>query len=188
MQNRLIVGITGPFGSGKSTAAKFFESKGFSKITLSSFLEEEAKKRGVKKTTRKILQDLGNELRTRGGKGILIRKTFEYLNKNKIEKAVIDGIRNFGELEELKKRSKNFVLLAILANRKVRFQRVRKLKNRERLTPEIFRKLDIRDLGIGEKSTGLQGAYCMSVADIFLTNNKNKEHFFNKLEKIYQSL
>lgn len=188
MRDKFIIGVTGPFGSGKSTAAKFFESKGFSKITLSFFLEEEARKRGVKRITRKVLQDLGNELRGKYGKGILIKKTFQYLKENKIDRAVIDGIRNFGELEELNKGSKKFILVAILANRRIRFERLKKLEIREKLTPPLFRKLDTRDLGIGEKTTGLQGAYCISVADIFLTNNKNKKNFLNKLEKLYKSL
>lgn len=189
MRNKnLIIGITGPFGSGKSTAADYLESKGFHKITLSFFLEEEAKKRGFKKITRKILQDIGNELREKSGKGILIKKTFQYLKKNKIERAVIDGIRNFGELEELSKKGTKFILLAILANRLVRFNRLKKLKRREKLTPQLFRKLDIRDLGIGEKTTGLQGAYCIAVADIFLTNNKGKKYLIEKLDRLYRAL
>lgn len=183
----MIVGITGPFGSGKSTAAKYFESKGFKKITLSYFLEEEAKKRGFRKITRKILQDIGNELREKYGKGILIKKTFQYIEKNKIRKAVIDGIRNFGELVELAKRADKFILLAILSNRKIRFERVKKLRNREKLTLSSFKKLDQRDLGIGEKTTGLQVAYCIAVADVFLTNNRTKRDFLGKLEKFYKN-
>lgn len=189
MRNKnLIIAITGPFGSGKSTAAEYLESKGFRKITLSFFLEEEAKKRGIKKITRKILQDIGNELREKQGKGILIKKTLQYLNKNNIKKAVVDGVRNFGELEELRRGSGKFVVLAVLANRLVRFERLRKLKKREKLTPSLFRKLDMRDLGIGEKTTGLQVAYCIAVADVFLTNNRTKKEFISKLEKFSKAL
>lgn len=187
MQNKLTIGITGPFGSGKSTAAKFFESKGFYKVVLSYFLEDEAKKRGIKIMTRKILQDIGNEWREKFGRGILAKKALEYFDKNKLEKVVIDGIRNIGEIEELGKGS-NFLLLAILANRKIRFTRVQKKKEREKLTLDLFKTLDMRDLGINERITGLQGAYCIAVADVYLTNNKTKKEFIEKLEKLYQSL
>lgn len=183
----LIIGITGTFGSGKSTAAEYFKSKGFAKITLSSFLEDEAKKRRIKKITRKTLQDIGNEWREKHGRGVLVKKAINYLKKNKIEKAVIDGVRNFGELEELNKKS-DFALLAILANRKIRFDRLKKLNKREKLNAEIFRKLDLRDLGIGEKTTGLQVAYCIAVADIFITNDNDKKSFIEKLEKVYKAL
>lgn len=182
----MIIGITGAFGSGKSTAANFFESKGYSKITLSYFLEEEARKRAVRKITRKILQDVGNEWREKLSKEVLARKALEYLRKNKIEKAVIDGIRNLGEVEEFSK-SKNFILLAIVTNRKIRFERIKNKKGRERLSPELFRKLDMRDLGIGEKLTGLQVAYCIAEADIFISNNKNKGSFKSKLERFLRT-
>ena len=177
-----IIGITGAFGSGKSTAAVFFESKGFKKIILSSFLEEEAAKRGFKKITRKILQDIGNEWRKKYGAGILAKKAIALLKKEGVEKAVIDGIRNVGEIDELRKHHR-FTLLAIIADRKVRFDRLVKLKRRETLTWELFTKLDRRDLGIGQKSTGLQVAACQALADVFIENNSGIEEFKNKLEK-----
>lgn len=183
INKNFIIGITGAFGSGKSTAAKFFESKGFHKITLSYFLEQEARKRGVRKITRKILQDIGNEWREKFGRGILARRALEHFEKNNIKKAVIDGIRNIGEVEVFSKKNK-FVLLAIIANRKIRFDRIKKRKGRESLNPELFKKLDIRDLGIGEKPTGLQVAYCIAVADVFISNNRDKERFIEKLKKL----
>ena len=79
--NSLLIGLTGGFGSGKSTAASFFESKGFRKIILSLFLEEEARRRGIYKITRKILQDIGNEWRKKYGGGILAKKALEYLGE-----------------------------------------------------------------------------------------------------------
>src|SRR3989338_10494528 len=108
--NSLLIGITGGFGSGKSTASSLFELKGFMKITISSFLEEEAKKRSFKKITREILQDIGNEWRKNFGHGILAGKAVDYIKREKIKKAVIDGIRNTGEVERLRK-EKNFILL-----------------------------------------------------------------------------
>lgn len=178
----LIIGITGAFGSGKSTAANFFELNGYKKIILSSFLEKEAKKRGRKKITRKILQDIGNEWRENFGKGILAKKAIEFLQKENKQKAVIDGIRNIGELEVLRNKS-DFILLAIVANRKIRFNRLKKLKRRENLTWELFTKLDLRDLGIGEKITGLQVAFCIALADVFVDNNGDNQEFINKLGK-----
>lgn len=184
MYKSSIIGITGAFGSGKSTAAKYLESKGFRKITLSMFLEEEAKKRGVKKITRKVLQDIGNELRNKYGSGFLARKAIDYLEGNGIHNIVIDGIRNIGEVEELSKKGR-FVLVAVIANRKIRFERAKKRKGREKLTPEVFKKLDMRDLGIGENHLGLQVAYCIAMSDIFISNNKNKKRFMEKL-KIFE--
>lgn len=177
----LIIGITGAFGSGKSTAANFLESKGLKKVILSSFLEEEAKKRGKERITRRILQDIGNEWREKYGKDILAKKTIEFLRKEKLQNTVIDGIRNLGEIEEFRKNGE-FTLVAIVANRKVRFERLKSLKRREQLTWDLFEKLDKRDLGIGEKQTGLQVAFCIASADIFIDSNGDLKDFKSKLE------
>lgn len=183
----LIIGITGAFGSGKSTAANFLESKGLKKIILSSFLEEEAKKRNKERITRRILQDIGNEWREKYGKDILAKKTIEFLRKEKLQNTVIDGIRNLGEIEEFRKNGE-FILVAIVANRKVRFERLKSLKRREQLTWDLFERLDKRDLGIGEKQTGLQVAFCIASADVFIDSNGSIEDFQNKLEYFLKDL
>jgi len=174
---RYIIGITGPFGSGKSTAASFFESHGYKKVYLSSYLEQEAEKRGLK-LTRKILQDIGNELREKFGNGYLMKKALNDLKGE--EKVVIDGIRNLGELYEIKRHSGSIVL-GIVANREIRLKRLQGLKRRESLTKSLFNSLDSRDLGIGEKMTGLQGAFCLALADVFIDSNGGLENFKKKL-------
>ena len=165
---RKIIGITGPFGSGKSTAADFFESKGYKKMTLSGPLEKEAKKRKLP-ITRKNLQDIGNEWREKFGSGTLVKRALNVLKNEK--KIVIDGIRNTGEIEEIRKH--NGLILAIIADRTVRLNRLKKLKRRESLTAKVFDKLDSRDLGIGEKDTGLQVAFCIALADVFIDSNES---------------
>jgi dephospho-CoA kinase len=181
-----IIGITGPFGSGKSTAASFFVSKGFHKITLSYFLEEELKKKGIS-ITRKNLQDLANSWRHDEGSSILAKKAFEFVSKENLEKLVIDGIRNLGEVEYLRKVS-DFTLLGLVADRNIRFERVKGLKNREKLTRELFDKLDLRDLGITEDDeTGLQVAKCLSISDYFISSN-DESKFLIELEKFLKKI
>ena len=179
-QKSTIIGITGPFGSGKTTAAAFFEERGFYKITLSSFLEE-ALRKGKKEVTRRNLQNLGNKWRTQKGSGILAKKALEFISENNIEKAVVDGIRNIGEVDQFKKNS-DFSLIGVLANRNIRLERLQKLKRREKLNRQIFDKLDYRDLGVGEKETGLQVAVCLSISDYFILNNGGGKEFRQKLE------
>lgn len=187
MKNKpLVIGVTGAFGSGKSIAADLFELKGFKKIILSSFLEEEAEKRGIKKITRKILQDIGNQWRKKYGTGILAKKARKLFEKEE-GLAIIDGIRNVGEIDEFRK-DQRFALLAIIADRKVRFERLRKLKRRESLTWDLFTKLDRRDLGLGQRKTGLHVAECIALADYFIDNNSEINEFYKKLEKFIKSI
>lgn len=178
-----VIGITGAFGSGKSTAAAFFESKGYRKIHLSSTLEKEALHRDLP-LTRKILQDLGNEMREKYGPGILLQRALEETKAD--DYIVIDGLRNLGEIDELRKVSGT--LLAVVANKNVRFERLKKLKRREKLTWDLFNKLDLRDLGVNEKKTGLQTAFCIALADYYLDSNSTLDIFEEKLNMFLDNL
>lgn len=177
----LIIGITGGFGSGKTTATSYFAASGFKSITLSQFLEEEARRRGISKITRKILQDIGNEWRRKYGAGILAKKALELAKKSSWEKIVIDGIRNLAEVVELR-REKGFILLGIITSREERFERERNRKRREDLSWELFNKLDRRDMGLGQKKYGLQIKSCLEVADVKVTNNGSRAEFEIKLK------
>ncbi len=172
-----IIGITGAFGSGKTTAAKYLENKGYKVVALSQPLEKEALKRKLP-LTRKVLQDIGNEWREVYGSGILATKALSSVKNN--EKIVIDGLRNLGEVEVLRKNKG--VLLAVVADRDIRFERLRKLKRREKLTKSLFRSLDLRDLGVDEKITGLQTALCIALADVYIDSNSDMKDFERKLD------
>jgi len=181
----LIIGITGAFGSGKSTAADILKDLGLTKISLVSFLEEELKSRREKKIIRKNLQNLGNQWREGYGAGILASKAIVLIKEKSTRKVVVEGFRNIAEIEEFRK-FKNFKLIGIIANRKIRFERLRKLKRREKLNWELFNQLDNRDLGINEEKNGLQVAICLALSDIFIENNKSLEKFKNKIQKAIQ--
>ena len=182
MKNQpLLLGITGAFGSGKSTASAFFAANGFTIIRLSAFLEAKLNKQPGE-ITRKMLQDKGNELREKHGAGVLAKRALEYIEKENLERVVIDGIRNLEEFEVLCT-NPNFLLLAIIADRDVRLKRLQEKPRREPLTMQSFAKLDYRDLGVGEKDTGLQTGMCIALADVYVENNGTEEVLKKKLEK-----
>ncbi|MBF8250074.1 MAG: hypothetical protein HW400_675 [Candidatus Levybacteria bacterium] len=177
----LVIGITGAFGSGKSTASDFLSSLGFTKISLAQFLEEELEKQGEKKITRKLLQDLGNDWREKYGAEVLAKKALALINEKGIKKAAVEGFRNSAEIEEFRKQS-NFKLIGVVVNRKIRFERLKKLARREKLDWELFNELDNRDLGIGEGKSGLQVAICLALSDIFIENNRGLDELKGKVQ------
>jgi dephospho-CoA kinase len=179
----LIVGIAGAFGSGKSTAADFLKNLGFVKISLVQFLEEELVRRGKGKITRKSLQDLGNEWREKYGAEVLARKALALMEREEIKKVVVEGFRNSFEIDEFRKQG-NFKLIGVVANRKIRYGRLKKLARREKLNWKLFNKLDNRDLGIGEGRNGLQVGICLALSDIFIENNGGLKELGNKIQEI----
>ena len=89
----------------------------------------------------------------------------------------------FGNIEEFRKQN-SFKLIGIVVNRKIRFDRLKKLDRREKLNLELFNELDNRDLGIGEKKNGLQVAFCLGLSDIFIENNSSLAELENRVKNV----
>lgn len=181
----MLIGVVGQIAVGKGVLKDYLINHfGFSSFSLSSIVHEEAKKRGIKNITRKDLQDIGNDLRKKYGRGILAKRALEIIKKSKKSRWVIEGIRNTAEVELLKKQ-KNFSLIGIKSIRALRFKRL--LSRNKPWDPKTwneFLKVDRRDLGKGEKNTGQQVGKCLSYCDYVLTNNKDKKDFERKVKKL----
>jgi dCMP deaminase len=117
----MIIGLTGRNASGKTEVALYLQKRGFQYFSLSDAIRQEIRGRG-QEVTREVLIEVGNELRTRYGAGILAERILRQLREDR--HYVVDSIRNPIEVETLKKR-RDFVLLAIKADQKVRFERSR---------------------------------------------------------------
>lgn len=179
----MIIGITGSIGCGKEIVADYFRRRGFIHYTLSNIIREEIKKRNLE-INRKLLQDIGNELRKNSGNNILARLTLE---KIKEEDAVVDGIRNIAEIEEFKK-TNNFKLIAVDAPKEMRYQRIvyRDRPGDDR-TWEGFLKLDERDFNENIEN-GQQVGKCIEMADFKIINDSSFESLYKKLENIMEKI
>lgn len=175
----MIIGIVGTSGSGKTTAAKYLQKKGFYLVELSSFLIEEARRRKITNINKKSLQDLGNECRKKLGTSVLARWAFEKIKGRKEKNAVISGIRNPKEITYLINK-KNFYLLGIDAQEKTRYQRVIELRGKKWMGNFAnFLKIERRDSAGGEK--GLQAKKCLIKAKKIIINNSSLESFYQQI-------
>jgi hypothetical protein len=94
-QPNLVVGLTGPFGSGCGEMRKVLEVLGFCPFKISDDIRAELKGKLIergKPNWRKVLQDHGNEMR-KGSQDYWIRKVVARINGEQIGdgKIVIDG-------------------------------------------------------------------------------------------------
>lgn len=184
----LIIGLVGTFGSGKTTAAKYLSGKGFFNVRLSRFIEEEIEKRNLGSIKdRKLLQDVGNELRKKFGSSILAERAVEYVKKNKASKIVVDGIRNVGEIEFLKRLDHCFII-GIDADFNLRFDRLKNMKARTLLTKEEFLNLELREKGKGQKDNGLQEIKCWEAKDYEISNDTSKENLEEKIQQFLKNI
>ena len=155
-------------GSGKGEIAKMLQKRGFSYVSLSDMVREEATKRDLEHT-RENLQQIGNELREEGGVGILgikVRETIAQKEGN----WVIDGVRNPGEWKELTKLP-GFQMVGISADPKIIVQRIleRRREGSGMSEESILERLH-REQGIGEPPDGQQVKKCLDHADHFILN------------------
>ncbi len=178
----MIIGLTARIAAGKRTFSRYFEEKGFIYYSLSYFLREELKEKGIE-ITRKNLQDYGNKLREEEGVGVLGKRAREKVVSGK--NYIIDGIRNPGEIEELRK-IPGFVLISIDAPQEIRFKRfLKRAKFSDPKTWKEFLKIDKRDFGENELEYGQQVGKCMELADYNLINNKDMKELENKIKEVY---
>ncbi len=115
----IIIGLTGRNAGGKTTAGELLATRGFSYLSLSDVIREEAKRRGLP-DVRESLTALGNELRERHGPGALAELTVARMQPDR--NYAVDSIRHPAEVQALKKAG-SFSLFHIFAPLEARFAR-----------------------------------------------------------------
>lgn len=183
------VGVVGQIAVGKGILVDYLIKKlGFVSFSLSSILHGELEKKSIKEFTRKTLQDMGDRLRKQYGDDVLARRAIKELLSQGEKHVVIEGIRNPGEIEFLKK-NPNFILIGVKANREIRFKRLlQRAKPWDPKTWEDFVKVDRRDLGVGQVKSGQQVGKCLAYCDYVLTNNKDKKDFERKVKDLMKKV
>src|ERR1700731_1210600 len=175
MQNKpFVIGFTGPFGSGCSLAAKYLEhERGFTLAKLSSTLHEiwKAQNPFKDKAPRSDLQTLGDEIRKEKGRQVLAELAIQKLPIN-TGMIVVDGIRNFGEVDWLRLEfGYRFTLVAILTPPEVRWDRLGPSYKDQGLSAKDFAEDDRRD-SKEDVPYGQNVSLCIDQADILIDNSE----------------
>ncbi|MBI2042762.1 AAA family ATPase [Candidatus Pacearchaeota archaeon] len=181
----MLIGLTGRIASGKGEIVEYLKKKGFEYITISKIIREEAAKIKIP-ITRESLQDLGDLIRKHEGGNGWVKRMIERIDLKK--NFIIDGIRNPGEVEELKKLI-GFVLVSVDAPQKIRFERI--ISRNKPSDPKIweeFVKVDGRDFLDLENPLGQQVGKCMALANFHVVNDSTREEFERKIEEIYAKI
>lgn len=166
-----VIGLTGPFGSGCTTAAHVLTRSAtpYQAVKLSDVLRRLCKPEDA---TRQTLQDLGNALRDQeGNHALVVRALADVFDSDDQLPAriVLDAIRNIGEVRWLQRAlGERFSLFAITADTEERYSRRRDNEQ----SPMEFYELDRRDQGESE-DYGQQVNRCVDYADVHIPNNQH---------------
>lgn len=178
----VVIGLTGPFGSGCTTVASLLATPALNLLagkkvhveSLSAYVRQawEAKNAG-RDPSRSDLQDTGNDLRQAGGLQYLAEQAIAGAERSPdgIDFLVLDGIRNAGEVRWLKERyGYRFYLFAVDARVEERWRRSRESYVSHDLTELDYHRDDDRDKD-EEIPYGQQVQPCVDLADVLVVND-----------------
>lgn len=149
MNDKLVVGLAGMPGSGKSVVVNVAKTYGYGVVVMGDIVRNEARKRGLQPNPEnhgKIML----ELRQKEGNSVIANRCVSRIKDAKEHKVIVDGIRSLGEVEEFRKHFSRLALIAVHSSPETRFKR---LYHRQRSDDpknfEIFHERDMRELSVG---------------------------------------
>jgi dephospho-CoA kinase len=165
---KLVVGLVGMPGSGKSIVVETAQEKGYNIVTMGDVVREETRKRGLELNPKNVGVVM-LDLRKTSGAGVIAERCVPRIERSQSSKLIVDGLRSLAEAEVFKAHFHGFTLLGVHSSPETRFIR---LKGRGRSDDpaswEVFHERDMREL-----SVGLGNAVAM--ADYLIVNEDDKK-------------
>ncbi|MCD6248562.1 MAG: flagellar hook-basal body complex protein FliE [Hadesarchaea archaeon] len=184
MSNLLVIGVVGLQGSGKTEVAKAISQFGIPRVRMGDIVLEEVRKRGLD-LNEQTVGAIAEEIRKIEGAAAIAKRCaplIRSLGRGK-KGVVVDGIRSKAEVDEFREIfGKNFLLIAVKANERIRYERVRSRSRIDDATgPESFREKEKRELSWGLKQA-------MEAADFTLINEGTLEDLQRQVNKILKKI
>lgn len=182
----IIIGITGTLGAGKGTVVDYLiKEKGFVHFSVRAFIVRELERRGMP-VNRDTLTALANEMRAKNSPSYIIEELFrEAVAQEK--NCIIESIRTPGEIAALRSKP-NFFLLAVDADPRVRFNRIRKRRSEtDNVSFNSFISSETREMHSDDPNKQ-NLSECIKQADYTILNNGSLEELHEKTEAFLQSI
>jgi len=147
--DKLVVGLAGMPGSGKSIVVDTARELGYSIVVMGNVIREETKKLGLELTPMNVGKVM-LQLRADGGATVVAQKCIPKIEAQTSNKVLVDGLRSLYEVGAFKTHFAKFNILGVDAAPEDRFNRL--FSRRRSDDPnawEVFHERDIRELGVG---------------------------------------
>ena len=180
---KIIIGIVGEIGSGKTIATDYLKKKYKAKTFKFSDMLRDVLNRLYLEETRENMQKLSTALRGSLGEDLMSRVIAKDVEKSRAKIIICEGIRRPSDVKYLKNLP-SFSLIAILANASLRWQRlVKRMENPDdkNKTWLEFKKEAIQEAESEIKKIAKQ-------ADFKIDNNGNFDKLYEQLNKIIKNV
>jgi dephospho-CoA kinase len=146
---KLVIGLGGMPGSGKSIVVETAKELGYSIVTMGDVVREQTRLKGLEPTPANIGKVM-LELRAQEGQYVIAKKCIPKIEEQKSNRVLIDGLRSLFEADIFKEHFATFTLVAVHAPPNVRFERL-KVRGRSDDPPNytVFHERDTREMGVG---------------------------------------
>lgn len=160
-----VISLSGLKAAGKDELCKRLAASGYQTLRLSDPIRAEAVRRGFVQYTTEQLQDIGDEGRRLGGAGHWASKALELAKERGHRRLIINGVRNPGEIEALRREAgSRCTLVGVVAPIMIRYGRASgRGQVEDRYDLEKFVLMDDRDRGIGQPPDGQQVDACIAL-------------------------
>ena len=178
--NKLIA-IVGMCGSGKSVATEYFKNKNYEVIYFGGVTMKKLKEENLEITpeNEKMMRE---RLRKDLGMGAYAQVLLDDIKLNlKTSDVVLDGVYSWSELEILQKEFPNLIILAIIVDKNIRYER---LSTRE-VRPFTKEEAIYRDL---TEIKNIEKGGPIAFADYFILNNGSLEDYNNRLDLVFEQI
>ncbi len=179
-QSKLVIGLTGMPGSGKSLVVETAKKQGYKVVTMGDVIREETANRGLPPNP----QNVGKvmlELRKTGGAGVVAEKCLLKIEQAQSPKVMVDGLRSYAEAEVFKTNLSNFVLISVHSSPQTRFERLSSRgRSDDPKTWDIFHERDLRELGVGIGNA-------IALSEYVIINDGTKENLPGIVVKVLRS-
>ena len=175
--DKIVVGLAGMPGSGKSLVVTAARLEGYGVVVMGDVVREETEKRGLELNPKNIGKVM-LELRKNGGASVVADKCIPKIERKRSGKVIVDGIRSLSEVDAFRKHFPRFSLIAVHASAEVRFNRLyRRRRSDDPDGWEVFNERDMRELGVG-----LGNAIAM--AEYVIVNEGNRDAAKARAKKV----
>ena len=176
-----LIAIVGMCGSGKSVATSYFEKEGYKVIYFGGVTMKKLEEENLPVTPENekyMREKLRKEYGMAAYAIVLLDDIKEAL---KIGNVVLDGVYSWSELKILKEEFKDLKVLAIIADKELRYERLSKRDIRP-LTIDEAKNRDISEIENLEKGGPI------SYADYFILNNGSEKEYEENIKLLYKKI